>query len=119
MSRMALAIAHAEGFGLAGTIPTKAHNPGDLVLGDKGFGTLGAECITVFQDDATGRAALEHQLDAIRLGKSHVYTNSMTIAQMASKWTATQRDEWAHNVADYLTKNGRPSTVDTLLRDVL
>lgn len=116
---LAKAIAHAEGFGMPNAIPTLAHNPGDLVLGDKGHGTLGSEGITVFQDNATGWAALEHQLSMIRLGQSHVYVNSMTIQQMADKWTATQPQAWAHNVADYLAAHGRAATVTTLLKDVL
>ena len=118
-SALAAAIAHAEGFGVVGAIPTQAHNPGDLVLGDKGHGTLGAEAITVFQDDATGWAALDHQLEMIRTHRSHVYTVGMTIREMAAHWTRTQPDAWAQNVADDLTKNGRPSTVDTLLKEVL
>lgn len=93
------AIGVAEGFGIAHAIPTQAHNPGDLVLGDKGFGTLGAEQITIFQDDDTGRNALYHQLNLIVNGLSHVYTLDMSIRDMANKWTATQPDAWANNVA--------------------
>src|SRR4051812_12849473 len=103
MTDLANAIAHAEGFGLPNAIPTRAHNPGDLVLGDKGYGTLGSEDITVFADDKTGWAALEHQLDVIREHKSHVYTPSMSILQMAQKWTNTQQVEWAQNVSGFLT----------------
>ena len=118
-SDLALAIAHAEGWGNPDAIPTKAHNPGDLVLGDKGHGTLGAEGITVFDDDATGWAALEHQLLLIKSGKSHVYTVSDTIQQMASKWTNTEVEHWAQNVCDALTRLGRTANPFTLLRDVL
>lgn len=117
---LAEAIADAEGFGVAGAIPTVAHNPGDLVLGDRGFGTLGAEHITVFQDDATGWAALEHELTLIRTGKSHVYEPSMTIGQMAVKWTDTQVGAWAQNVCDALVHMGHYGvTTNTKLRDVL
>ena len=119
MTDLARAIAKAEGFGKAGAIPTRAHNPGDLVLGDVGHGTLGAEKITVFGDDATGWAALQHQLDLIRTGKSHVYRSSMTLSEMAHKWTRTQPDNWAANVAMHLTKLGRIATVDTFLYEVL
>lgn len=118
-SDLAHAIATAEGFGVKNTIPTKAHNPGDLVLGDKGHGTLGAEGITVFQDDGTGWAALEHQLDLIRRGRSHVYRVSMTIQELANHWTRTEQHEWAENVCHALTGLGRISTPQTLLRDVL
>lgn len=119
MTDLAKAIAHAEGFGIENTIPTKAHNPGDLVLGDKGHGTLGSEKITVFENDATGWAALEHQLDLIRHRKSHVYVPTMTIQQMADKWTSTQRSEWAQNVCDYFKTCGRIVNPSTLLQDVL
>ncbi len=116
---LARAIASAEGFPVEGSIPKRAHNPGDLVLGDHGYGTLGGEAITVFADDASGWAALEHQLDLIRKRMSHVYVPSMTIQQMADKWTRTQRKEWAENVSNYLTAHGRISTPDTKLSEVL
>lgn len=119
-SDLALAIAHAEGFGKEGTIPTRAHNPGDLALGDKGHGTLGREKITVFADDSTGWAALEAQLNLIRTGRSHVYVRSMTIREMGEKWTSTDCLIWAANVVDWLMEHGRPNTtLSTALRDVL
>lgn len=118
-SDLALAIAHAEGFGIKDAIPTKAHNPGDLVLGDKGHGTLGSEKITVFENDQTGWAALEHQIDLIRMGKSHVYRSSMTIEEMAKHWTATEQTAWALNVVDGLAKQGRMATLETKLYEVL
>ncbi len=118
-SDLAFAISHAEGFGVLNAIPTLAHNPGDIVLGDKGHGVMGSEKITVFENDATGWQALEHQLDLIRQRKSHVYTPSMTIREMAAKWTRTQANEWAQNVCDGLAQRGRHATVDTPLKDVL
>lgn len=118
-SDLAQAIAHAEGFGVPLSIPTRAHNPGDLVLGDKGHGTLGPEGITIFQDDATGWAALEHELSLIQTRRSHVYTPSMTIAQMAEHWTKTQQQEWATNVCDWLRQHGRTVSPDTPLSAVL
>lgn len=119
-SDLAEAIAFAEGFGKKDAIPTKAHNPGDLAIGDIGYGTLGAEKITIFQDDASGWAALEHQLDKIRKGTSaHYRKESMSIQDMANKWTGTQKDEWAHNVSLHLTHNGRIAVPETKLKDVL
>lgn len=118
-SDLAEAIAHAEGFGVVGAIPTNAHNPGDLVMPNWSGHTLGAEGISVFQDDISGWAALEHQLDMIRTRRSHVYTPGMTIREMASKWTRTQTQEWCDNVCGYLTKNGRNANADTFLKDVL
>lgn len=118
-SDLAEAIATAEGFYVEGSIPYLSHNPGDLVLGDKGHGTLGAEKITVFEDDATGWAALEHELTLIRTRRSHIYTPSTTIREMASHWTRTQQQFWCENVCDYLTHHGRPANPDTFLKDVL
>lgn len=118
-SDLAVAIAHAEGFGVPDAIPTRAHNPGDLVCDWLPGPTMGPEGIHVFENDATGWAALEHQLDLIRTRKSHVYTPSMTIGQMAFTWTKTQTVEWAENVCAELTRLGRAATVNTLLKDVL
>lgn len=119
MTDLAEAIARAEGFWVVGSIPNRAHNPGDLVLGDKGHGTLGAEHITVFQDDGTGIAALEHQIQLIRDRKSSVYKKEMTIQQMAGHWTNTQQGEWADNVCDWFHRRGRRITPDSLLSEVL
>ncbi len=118
-SDLARAIAHAEGFGVEGAIPTKAHNPGDLVCPWLKGPKLGAEGIHVFEDDATGWAALEHQLDMIRKRASRVYTPSMTIQEMSKQWTHTQADEWCLNVCASLSANGRPAMPTTLLKDVL
>lgn len=118
-SDLAQAIAHAEGFGVAGAIPTLAHNPGDLVMPNWKGPKMGAEGISVFPDDGTGWAALEHQLTLIRTRQSHVYVPSMTIQDMAQKWTATQQLEWANNVADFLRANGRTASIDTPLSAVL
>ncbi len=116
---LAEAIAHAEGFGQPGAVPTRANNPGDMKPVHWTGPVTGAENIAVFSDVGTGWAALEHELDLIRARKSHVYTPSMTIREMAEHWTGTQRNEWAQNVCDYLSKHGRPATVDTPLKDVL
>ncbi len=118
-SQLAQAISHAEGFSVTGSVSQRAHNPGDLVLGDRGHGTLGREGITVFPTDVDGWAALEHELDLIRSGHSHVYRKDMTIAQMAAKWTDTQQAAWALNVCDWFAKRGIMATVDTPLEDVL
>jgi hypothetical protein len=116
---LASAIAHAEGFGVPGAIPTLAHNPGDLVMPWLKGPKMGAAGIHIFPDDATGWAALEHELSDIMCGKSCVYTRSMTILDMAQKWTITQQSFWANNVADFLRANGRTASIDTPLSAVL
>jgi hypothetical protein len=102
IERFAKAIARAEGFGIPDAIPTRAHNPGDLVI--PGSTNRIGEGITVFASDEEGWNALYHQLGLIAIGHSHVYSPSMTILEMAEKWTATvsQQQGWATNVAAYL-----------------
>lgn len=100
------AIAHAEGFGQADTIPTKAHNPGDIIMPGWTGPTLGSEHISVFADDATGWRVLYHQVELIETGKSHVYELTMTFEEMAEKWTNTQVEDWARNVVAGLVSQG-------------
>ena len=89
------AIAHAEGFGLKGAIPTRYHNPGDLksrpglphLAGQHAIGKGGH---IVFQDDASGWAALREYLTGIAEGRRKHYTASMTLSAMsrvyAQRW---------------------------------
>jgi len=105
------AIARAEGFGVSGAIPTRAHNPGDVVEGDKGYGTLGTEHITVFSDDSTGWQALYHLVNRILSDEVSSYRDAfglssnldMTFYQLAQKYTGNDSpDTWANNVASIL-----------------
>lgn len=101
IKNMAQAIARAEGFFIAGSVPARAHNPGDLVMPNWNGPTLGAG-ISVFQDDDDGWNALYHQLNLILTGTSNRYNLDMSIADMAGTWTSTQQGPWANNVAGYL-----------------
>jgi hypothetical protein len=96
---MAAAISRAEGFGDPGAIPTIAHNPGDLVLGDLGYGTIGPEKITICASDADGQARLAHQVMLMLSGQSKVYSLGDTIDDVAAKWTTSDPAAWANNVA--------------------
>ncbi len=116
---LAEAIAHAEGFYVPGSIPALAHNPGDLVCAWLPGPKMGAEGIHIFENDATGWAALEHQLALIRAGKSREYQLGTTIGEMAAHWTRTQQTAWALNVCDGLAKRGRMATIDTQLKEIL
>lgn len=109
----AQAIARAEGFYVAGSIPARAHNPGNLKLGGATLGTTG---ITVFDSDGQGWAALYRQLQLIVDGRSRVYSLGMSIRAMGAKWTATAHEQlaWASNVAGVIGVS-----VDTTLRQVL
>lgn len=112
--KFAEAIAHAEGFGVANAIPTLANNPGDLAIGDLGYGILGKEKISKFPDVQAGWNRLYGQVQAIINGTSSYYRLDMTISDMAYQYTSTDQDAWSENVATYLGV-----TRDTLLRTVL
>lgn len=100
IKNMAQAIARAEGFYVTGSIPQRAHNPGDLKLPNSA--TLGSSGITVFPSDDAGWTALYRQLWSIVTGDSSRYNLDMSLADMAGTWTATQQGSWAQNVADFL-----------------
>lgn len=59
---LAQAIARFEGFFTAGSVAQRNHNPGNLRAGPGAIGT-DSRGYAIFPDDATGWAALEHQVD--------------------------------------------------------
>lgn len=97
------AIANAEGYGISGAIPTTANNPGDLVLGDQGYGTLG-NGITVFPTPQAGATALDNQVGLMASGQSANYSPNESISQIGQTYagTGTQGTNWAQNFAKYL-----------------
>lgn len=101
IDKLSKAIARAEGFYVPGSRPAKNHNPGNLTqdLIKKSIGKDGS--FVVFANDADGFENLRRQLWLV-WGGSAFYTPSMTIAEFASVWTATQQVEWAKNVASAL-----------------
>jgi hypothetical protein len=111
------AIAHAEGFGVANTVPTRAHNPGDIKVPNWTGATTGVEGITVFPDDQTGWNHLYDQLLRIQIGNSHVYTLSMTFGEFARHWTDTQETNWIDNVMYLLQTLGYSVDEQTKLGD--
>jgi hypothetical protein len=94
---VAQAIAREEGFQVTGSIPQRANNPGDLVLGPPSIG----EGITVFATPGDGWAALYQQLARILIGTSAHYTLDMSIAEMGRIWSGGSA-AWASNVASAL-----------------
>jgi hypothetical protein len=102
LSRMGQAISTAEGFGPSGNVPTIANNPGDLELGDIGYGVTqaaGGQQITNFPTLEAGEAALENQINLIATGTSKAgYTPSMSIAQVGQLYSGGS-SAWANNVA--------------------
>jgi len=98
----AQAIARAEGFYIKGSVPARINNPGDLKLGDIGFGALPSG-ITIFPTFDQGCRALYHQLDLILTNKSSEYNTSMTFSQIAVIWTGNDNPMgWASTVAKSL-----------------
>jgi hypothetical protein len=92
----ARAISRAEGFNVAGSIPQRAKNPGNLKL--PGYPTIGGG-ISVFDSIDQGWAALHNQLQLIIDGRSRYYNLDMTIKDMGDLWEADPGDAWANNVA--------------------
>lgn len=117
---LAEAIAYAEGFGLPGAVPTRAHNPGDLKIPGWTGAKTGVEGISVFESDYDGWMHLYQQLERIRTGNSSVYTTEMSFQDMADKWTDTAQAPWAQNVVTYLNRHGFPYlSLDSALSEVL
>jgi hypothetical protein len=104
-SALATAISKAEGYGVPGTVPTVANNPGDLELGDIGYGVTvaaGGEKITNFPDAASGYAALESQINKIATGTSSAgYQPGWSISQVGNLYSGGS-SAWASNVASTL-----------------
>lgn len=111
------AIAHAEGFGVSGAVPTRAHNPGDLKIPNWNGATTGTEGISVFLTDEQGWAALYDQLLRIQIGNSHIYSLSMTFQQFANHWTDTENQNWIENVTYLLQTLGHNVDENTVLGD--
>lgn len=103
--RAATASAKAEGFFIAGSLPARCHNPGDLEIGDVGYGVANGK--TIFKDDNAGWEALRHQWDLILSGTSHAgYKLTDTIWQVAFRYTGNDGAEgWAHTFAKELGLN--------------
>lgn len=99
---LAKRIARAEGFGVAGALPTRINNPGDMKLGDRGWGIeqgktiyLKADWNADLQDKTDGCSALRRECGAILSGFSHVYKTDWTFQELAQEWTGGDNSgEW-------------------------
>lgn len=101
IERIAQAIAYAEGWGVQNSRPHRNHNPGNITRDITGK-SIGVDGIyRVYATDADGWEALEKQV-SLMFGGSKIYQPSMTIAEMANKYTTTQQADWARNVAAQL-----------------
>jgi hypothetical protein len=100
--RFAEAIARAEGFYVAGSVPQRANNPGALILPNWQGPRLGKEGQAVFASAEEGWQRLWYQLQLIATGKSSIYLLNDTIATMARKWAPGGAENWARNVSRFL-----------------
>lgn len=115
---LAKAIAFAEGFGIKGAVPTRAHNPGDLKIpGTPPELKTGEEGITIFPDDESGWNALYSQLIRIQTSRSHIYRLDMTLSEFSTHWTDTQESSWLSNVIYKLRQEGYDIDKNTTLGD--
>jgi hypothetical protein len=101
ISKIADAIAFAEGYFMVGSRPRRNNNPGDLErdLTGKAVGKDGPYVVYASPED--GQEALERQV-RLMFGGSHVYAPNMSIAEVAKHYTATEQEVWARNVAGRL-----------------
>jgi|ERR1700674_829768 len=107
---LAKAIALAEGGLKEGTLPYRIHNPGDLELGDRGWGIAAAKTIYLkadwtadLSDKTDGCSALRRECLAILSGASHTFEPSWNLLEFAQKWTGGDNPEsWAKIVAGHL-----------------
>ncbi len=101
LKAVAEAIARAEGFYVAGSLPARANNPGNLKIGDRGNGVIDGK--TVFATAQDGWNALYRQLDLVRTGKSRNFKPTDTWREFARTWVGTADFEnWLANVTKRL-----------------
>lgn len=109
--KFAQAVALAEGYYVAGSLPNRINNPGDLELGDRGYGVEQQKTIYFTAED--GWDALERECTAILTGSSHVYSVDWTLSQVASKWTGGDNDgAWVKIVVEKLNLDPMTTIAD-------
>ena len=106
VQKFAEAVARAEGFYVADSVPARAHNPGDLTDdGDIGHGVIqtsgpAGAAITIYATDEAGWNALRRKLWRMLNGASRIYTLDLTLMEMAIRYSGSA--DWAFNVAKAL-----------------
>jgi len=99
--KFAEAISKAEGFGVAGAVPTSYNNPGDLTGADRGaFPVVGcnAEGIWHFVNVEDGWQSLYVKVARMLSGRSRIYPLEFTIEQVGLTY-AHGDPSWGRNVA--------------------
>jgi len=95
-------ISAAEGFGIPNATPTLANNPGDLRLGDIGYGMTNG--VTNFPSVDAGTAALANQINHFYTPPAgSPYSPDQTIADIAQTYTGGDNASgWATTVSQHL-----------------
>jgi hypothetical protein len=101
ISRIADAIAFAEGYFKEGSRPRQDNNPGDLERDITGKAAGHDGPYIIYRTAEDGREALEQQVRLMFSG-SRIYRPSMTILEVAQHYTSTESTVWASNVALHL-----------------
>lgn len=98
------AIAHAEGYNVAGSNPAVLNNPGDISDGSSvyGFESHSGSSITKFPDAPTGWQWLYTKIENAANGLSSVYDPSMSWREIGSVYAPPNAETWASNVANNL-----------------
>lgn len=108
------AIAFAEGANIAGSVPDRLNNPGDISDGALTFATNIPEyhsgsVVTHFPDKLTGWTWLYNKIKNHVTGQSDVYPADLSVTAFAQKYAGNWQN-WVTNVANYL-KIQDPSSV--------
>ena len=101
IEKVADAIAHAEGYYVAGSRPQRNNNPGDLEVDVTGEGIGRDGPYIVYATPQDGLDALKYLVRLMFKG-SRIYKPDMTITEVAIHYTATSPMDWARAVAQRL-----------------
>ena len=93
---IAIAFAREEGWFVKGSIPQLCSNPGDLELGDIGYGVIKGK--TVFANAILGWQALYEQINRMLSGTDPLWPPTMTLAEAGMRYSGGD-PQWAINVA--------------------
>lgn len=100
---LARAIAFAEGANIAGSVPDRLNNPGDISDGAITFGYEhhSGSNVTKFPTKLDGWNILRNKLYRLAMGDSAVYHRDMTWEQFAMKWAGNWKP-WVATVTHHL-----------------
>lgn len=108
------AIAYAEGYNVAGSVPARLNNPGDLSDGMNVYGSEfhSGSNVTTFPNASVGWQWLYDKLHNIVVGNSSVYDASMSWYEIGQQWAQPNWQVWGDNVASRLGVDPNSSLAD-------